>query len=316
MLSMNAALRQNFDRIVAARERLLEVRSGRVGTILRLQSYLRARLDDFFTNLDPVSGSRFADLGAEGSKGAGEMALILAMFDGSRMRIGVDGSGRFNHESNPNVFEDVEEILNFDISADFTTASIDFVPVGSPTGRAVRAPFDAFVDRLVQHTLESIEGAVAPGSGAAAPVAPVAAVPPAPVLQAVPEYDVPRIARPSPPELHPVHLEAAPAYRVEEPAAPAYRIEESTAPVYRSEELPAGESYRTELPRLDAERELDPVRYTGHVPEPVRYSEKVRPLERPRPVESEHDMERITHSSAVPVSGIPLKPRGLSFSVR
>jgi hypothetical protein len=313
---MNAVLRQNFDRIVAARERLLEVRADRVGTILRLQSYLRARLDDFFTNLDPVSGSRFADLGAEGSKGAGEITLILAMFDGSRMRIGVDGSGRFNHESNPNVFENVEEILDFDISADFTTASIEFVPVGSSTGRAVRAPFDAFVDRLVQHTLESIEGEVSPGPVAAAPAPPVAAVPAAPILQAVPEYDLPRIARPNPPELHPVHLEAAPTYRVEEPAAPAYRIEEPTAPMYRSDEAAPGQSYRAELPRLDAERELDPVRYPGPAPEPIRYSEKVRPLERPRSLETDHDVERISHSSAAPVSGIPLKPRGLSFSVR
>ncbi len=299
---MNAALRQNFDRIVAARERLLEVRADRVGTILRLQNYLRARLDDFFTNLDPVSGSRLADLGAEGSKAAGEITLILAMFDGSRMRIGVDGSGRFNHESNPNVFENVGEILNFDISADFTTASVDFVPVGSPTGRPVRAPFDVFVDLIVQHTLESIEAEAGAGPVAAAPVAPVTAVPTAPILQAVPEYDLPRIARPSPPELHPVHLEAAADYRVEEPTAAAFRIEESTAPA--------------ELPRLDAERELDPVRYTEQAPEPIRYSEKVRPLERPRSIESEHDVERISHSSAAPVSGIPLKPRGLSFSVR
>jgi hypothetical protein len=330
---MNAALKQNFDRIVAARERLLEVRAERVASILRLQSYLRARLDDFFTNLDPISGNRLADLGSEGSKASGEMTMILAMFDGSRMRIAVDGMGRYIHEAEPNVFEGIGEILNFDISPDFATASIDYVPVGSATRRPVRAVFDNYVDRLVQHTLESIEGEIA---------APAAAVPSAPILQAVPEYDLPRIARPTAHEVPPARLEAAPAFRAEEPSAPR-RYEEPAAPVYRDE--PATPSYRNELPRLDAERELDPVRYSERAPEPVRqverapepvrverapepvrqaerapdpvrYSEKVRPLERPRSLEVEHDMDRIARTNGAAMGDMPMKPRGLSFSVR
>jgi hypothetical protein len=326
---MNAALKQNFDRIVAARERLLEVRAERVASILHLQSYLRARLDEFFTNLDPISGTRLADLGSEGSKATGEMTMILAMFDGSRMRIAVDGMGRFSHEAEPNVFEGIGEILNFDISPDFATASIDYVPMGSASRRPVRAVFDTYVDRLVQHTLESIEGEVVPGTSA-------------PILQAVPEYDLPRIARPTP-EMPPVRLEAAPAFRAEEPPA-AHRYEEPAAPVYRDE--PATPSYRNELPRLDAERELDPVRYSERAaepvrqmerapepvrqverapepvrqveraPDPVRYSEKVRPLERPRSLEAEHDMDRIARTNGAALGEMPMKPRGLSFSVR
>ena len=300
---MNQALKQNFDRILAARERLLEIRAERVGTIMRLQSYLRARLDDFFTNVDPISGSRLADLGAEGSKGAGEMALILAMFDGSRMRIGVDGSGRFSHDADPNVFEGIDEILDFDVSADFTSASFDYIPSGSPSRRPARVSFDGFVDRLVQNTLETIEAAVVPVHLAVAPApaaqtaplqaapppapAPVEiAPPPAAVLQSVPEYEVPRIARAVAEEALPPRLEAAPA------------------PVYQIEEPAGAPAYRSELPRLET------------APDPVRYSEKVRPLERPRPMEYDREMDRIAQSNGSPVSELPLKPRGLSFSVR
>jgi hypothetical protein len=351
---MNSALKQNFDRIVAARERLLEVRAERVASILRLQSYLRARLDEFFTNLDPISGSRLADLGSEGSKASGEMTMILAMFDGSRMKIAVDGMGRYSHEAEPNVFEGVGEILNFDISPDFATASMDYVPTAGASRRPVRVTFDGYVDRLVQHTLESIEGEIAPSSGAPVSVAPVAAVPTTPILQAVPEYDLPRIARPTVQEVPPAHLEPVTAFRAEEPPMP-YRFEEPAAPVYRNEE-PAAPAYRRELPRLDAERELDPVRYSERAPEPirqvertpepirqaerapepirqaermpepvrqaerspdpVRYSEKVRPLERPRSLEMEHDMDRIARTNGAALGEMPMKPRGLSFSVR
>lgn len=308
---MNQALKQNFDRILAARERLLEIRAERVSTIMRVQSYLRARLDDFFTNVDPISGSRLADLGAEGSKGAGEMALILAMFDGSRMRISVDGSGRFSHDAEPNVFEGIDEILDFDVSPDFASASFDYIPAGSTTGRPARVSLDGFVDRLVQNTLETIEAAVAPGQTlapspvAASPVMapPLAAVQAAPPLQAAPpptplqsapppatlqsvlEYEVPRIAR--------AVVEEAPS-----------RLEAAPAPVYQIEEPAGAPAYRSELPRLET------------APDPVRYSEKVRPLERPRPMEYDREMDRIAQSNGSPVSGLPLKPRGLSFSVR
>jgi hypothetical protein len=161
-------------------------------------------------------------------------------------------------------------------------------------------------------------------------------------LQAVPEYDLPRIARPTAHEVPPARLEAAPAFRAEEPSAPR-RYEEPAAPVYRDE--PATPSYRNELPRLDAERELDPVRYSERAPEPVRqverapepirverapepvrqaerapdpvrYSEKVRPLERPRSLEVEHDMDRIARTNGAAMGDMPMKPRGLSFSVR
>ena len=293
---MNQALKQNFDRIVAARERLLEIRAERVATIMRLQSYLRARLDDFFTNVDPVSGSRLADLGAEGAKASGEMALILAMFDGSRMKIGVDGTGRFNHDASPNVFEDIEEILSIDVSPDFVTASIEYVPAGSQTRRPARVSFDGFVDRLVQHTLEAIESEVVPNRAAsmtAAPAPPLQAVEsnvaplqaaPAPALHAVPEYDLPRIARPVAEELPPVRLEPAP-----------YRIEEAPAPAYVSE-----------LPRLETERQ----------PDPIRYSEKVRPLERPRTADYDREVDRLVQTGGTAMSELPMKPRGLSFSVR
>ncbi len=323
---MNEALKQHFDRIISARERLLALRAERVNVIVSLQSYLRARFDEFFTNVDPISGSRLADLGVDGSKGAGEMSLIFAMFDGSRMRIAVDAFGQFSYEADPNVFEDIAELIGFEVSPDFAQATVEYVPAGSPTGRPVRVGFDVFVDRLVRNTVDVIEAQanpappvgrvpdihIAPAPAAYAPEPmPAAPAASAPSLHAVPppvpEYDLPRIARaPIAPEPAPRYDHSTPAYRYEE-QAPAYRENPAVEPAYRSE-----------LPRLEAER----------APDPIRYSEKVRPLERPRPVEPEPEFERAASYGTIPpngsmsapmsggpVSEIPLKPR-LSFSVR
>ncbi|HMD01630.1 MAG TPA: hypothetical protein VKG44_01575, partial [Candidatus Baltobacteraceae bacterium] len=169
---MTEGLHKNFERILAARERLLAVRADRVGMLLHVQSYLRTRLAEFFTNLDPVTGVRLADLLAEGSKAAGEMALQLTMLDGTRMRISVDGLGRFSHESEPNVFEGVGEIVEFRVSPDQYSAEFLYVPNGDERRGAIRASFDPFVDRLIEHTTGFLEAQLAPKALAATPAPP------------------------------------------------------------------------------------------------------------------------------------------------
>ena len=89
---------RSFERVIAARERLIELRGERIGQLLRLRMYLRARLSDFLSNTDPVGGMRLAELLAEGSKAYGDLALTLAFFEGSRLRLAVDKSGRTDVE--------------------------------------------------------------------------------------------------------------------------------------------------------------------------------------------------------------------------
>ena len=158
---MTDDLKKSYDRILAARERLLSLRGERVAQLFRLQSYLRAQLDDFFTNVDPVTGARLAELSSEGNKAYGDVAMTLEMFDGSMLKIGVDGKGRLSHEASPDVFAGIGEIVELRVNPEEGSAEFSYIPSDGASGQARQGDFGAVVEFLVEHTMSAIEAQVA-----------------------------------------------------------------------------------------------------------------------------------------------------------
>jgi hypothetical protein len=161
MISLTDDLKKSYDRILAARERLLSLRGERVAQLFRLQSYLRAQLDDFFTNVDPVTGARLAELSSEGNKAYGDVAMTLEMFDGSMMKIGVDGKGRLSHEASPDVFAGIGEIVELRVNPETGSAEFSYIPSDGASGQARQGDFGAVVEFLVEHTMTAIEAQIA-----------------------------------------------------------------------------------------------------------------------------------------------------------
>jgi hypothetical protein len=61
LANVSDALKVSYARIVAARARQVALRAERIGQLERLVSYLRAKLADFLTQVDPISGARLLD---------------------------------------------------------------------------------------------------------------------------------------------------------------------------------------------------------------------------------------------------------------
>lgn len=155
----------NFERIIAARERLLSVRADRVENLLRLRMYLRVRLNDFLSNVDPVSGARLAELQSEGNKTYGDLALILAFFDGTRLKIGVDGFGHFHAEATPDIFEGIGSLVDVRVNTELSAAEFDYTPQGAAAGSLhLTADFSRVVGAIVEASASAIEGQLPPGA--------------------------------------------------------------------------------------------------------------------------------------------------------
>lgn len=119
--------------MLAARQRLLDLRSARIEQLLRVRVVLRGLLADFFETLDPIANARLAEVSAEGSKAHGDLAVTLSFFEGSRMKLSVDTNGRFSHElSIPSGFDAVERIVEYTFSSDMTRAEVAYVPKDAP----------------------------------------------------------------------------------------------------------------------------------------------------------------------------------------
>jgi hypothetical protein len=155
---------------MAARNQLVDTRDERVAELIRLQAYLRERLEDFFTNLDPITGSRLAELGLEGNKAHGDLALTLAFFEGSRFKIGIDQFGRFNFASEPNVFESIGTLVGLHVAEDLSTAEIEFLAPGEGEQNVHSAGISAFLEALIDHAVAAVESETAPARGETTPV--------------------------------------------------------------------------------------------------------------------------------------------------
>jgi hypothetical protein len=155
-------LKQSYQRIMAARLRLVENRNARVAGLLRLQAYLRKRLADFFTNLDPITGARLAELGLEGSKAHGDIALTLAFFEGSRFKITIDQFGGLRLLSEPNVFEDVGTLVGLHVAEDLSAADIEFLAPGEGATHVRSAGLSTYLDALIEHAVQNVEREAGP----------------------------------------------------------------------------------------------------------------------------------------------------------
>lgn len=164
--------------MIAARQRLLELRASRIEQLLRVRVVLRGLLADFFETLDPVSNVRLAEITGEGSKSNGDLAITLSFFEGTRMQLSVDTTGRFHHSvSIPSAFDDVARIVEIGFSADMSRAELVYEPVDG--GESRRLDLLATVLAMLAHAIASVEaevGEVRPSVPVLAPV-PARAVP-------------------------------------------------------------------------------------------------------------------------------------------
>ncbi len=155
---MSITIKQGHTRILAARQRLLDVRGERIEQLLRLRTYLRALLAEFVTNVDPVSGQRLAEVAAEGSKANGDMSVIFAIFEGTKLRFSVDSLGRFSATTSPvEMMSDIGRLTGLRVSADASRAEFDYEPVGQPGVRKV-GDVAKLVALVIERAALSVEG--------------------------------------------------------------------------------------------------------------------------------------------------------------
>jgi hypothetical protein len=148
--------------MVAARERLIELRNERIEALLRLRLYLRGRLGDFLSNVDPITSQRYADLVAEGSKAYGDMSLSLTFFDGTRLRVAVDTSARITISTYPDVLGEMDRVVDLRVRADLAGAEFDYVAKLDSVETTEEVPlrtadFAELIEALVDITVGSTE---------------------------------------------------------------------------------------------------------------------------------------------------------------
>ena len=143
--------------MLAARQRLLDLRSSRIEQLLRVRVALRGMLADFFETLDPIANVRLAEVSADGSKAHGNLVLSLSFFEGTRMRLAVDTSGTFSHfVSVPSAFDDVARVVEIAVSSDLTRCDVAYEPIGEPDGRRSLDLF-ATTTALLAHAVTNVE---------------------------------------------------------------------------------------------------------------------------------------------------------------
>jgi hypothetical protein len=165
-----AEFKRGLERILAARERLLEVRGERIGQLMRLRLYLRTILSEFMEKTDPIGGMRLVEVQAEGNKTKGEGALSLTFFDGSRLRVEVDKGGTFSQNAEPDVFKGVGKILSIRVRPDLSGADFDYMPIGAGEKAEVKtAEFSPYVAALLDHVVAEMEAQAGGPADAAQP---------------------------------------------------------------------------------------------------------------------------------------------------
>jgi len=157
---MSPEVQREFARMLAGRQRLLALRSSRIEQLVGVRVVLRTLLADFFETLDPIANVRLAEVSAEGSKAHGVLAVTLAFFEGTRLRLAVDATGRFSHEvSVPSPFDDVARMLEIVISSDRERCDVLYEPIGAP-GTRKRLDLIATTLGLLASVVATVEEAV------------------------------------------------------------------------------------------------------------------------------------------------------------
>jgi len=194
---MQAQMSRGLTRILTARQSLLDLRSARCEALQRFREYARERLGDFVANTDPITGMRIVELSAEGNRTTGELGIVLAFFEGTRLRISVDQYANLSAEATlPEALPAIARVLDVIVGMELDRAELVYEPVGAPVGTRKTLNLADVLDRLIDHAAAGVEEvlrfalAAAPPSPAAAPslatAPPLSAVPnAAPQRQAV-----------------------------------------------------------------------------------------------------------------------------------
>jgi hypothetical protein len=157
-LDMPVQLKQGFGRIVAARQRMVDVRAARWETLQRFKNFAKSQLQDFISTTDPVSGQRLADLSAGGDKARGEAAMVLSFFEGTRLRLTVDTSGQYGSESNPpEILGDIGRIIDIIVPVDLSRAEMIFETVAGPKGALHKLDLNEIIARMVDNAVRTVE---------------------------------------------------------------------------------------------------------------------------------------------------------------
>jgi hypothetical protein len=144
---------------------------------------------------------RIIELSAEGSKTTGELGIVLACFEGTRLRIGVDPQAQLTAEASlPGVLPDFSRVLDVVVSNDLSRADFIYEPKGAPAGTRRTVELADVLERMIEHAAQSVEGVLGAASGESAPAA--ASIPVAATLApAAPSAPAPSVATVT--ELHP-----------------------------------------------------------------------------------------------------------------
>jgi len=134
---------------------VIDMRAERNEELLRLRAFLRTMLGESASAVDPLSGVRVAEVMAEGSKANGDLALTLAFFDGTKLRIAVDSHGRFEAGTTPAHLFPHERVLDVRVASDGSRAEIDVIEADGATQRTVDVA--ALVARVLEHAVTAIE---------------------------------------------------------------------------------------------------------------------------------------------------------------
>ncbi len=146
--------------MVAARQALVDLRGERMEQLLAVRAMLRSLLADFFETLDPITNLRLAEVTADGSKTHGDLSIALSFFEGTKMRIAVDVTGKFSHSiSIPSDFDNVERIVEVRVSPDAMRAEILYEPIGAAGTFRTIDLVDVTL-RLLDHAVCAVEAEV------------------------------------------------------------------------------------------------------------------------------------------------------------
>lgn len=146
--------------MVAARQALVDLRGERMEQLLAVRAMLRGLLADFFETLDPITNLRLAEVTADGSKTHGDLSIALSFFEGTKMRIAVDVTGKFSHSvSIPSDFDNVERIVEVRVSPDAMRAEILYEPIGA-AGTFQTIDLVDLTLRLLDHAVCAVEAEV------------------------------------------------------------------------------------------------------------------------------------------------------------
>ena len=155
--------------MLAARERVIAIRTERTADLMRYRDYLRTIFAEFVSNVDPISGSRFAEVAADGSKARGDLQISVTFFEGTMLSIGIDVYGRFVHSASPErVLGDIGQIVAIDCASDGSRARLTYDTSTQPMRRRT-IEIAQLLNVVTEAAVKTVEAEVVEEKAPAAP---------------------------------------------------------------------------------------------------------------------------------------------------